>query len=85
MLVDAEAAELHKLLLYEHGGHFKSHADTEKVPGMFATLDAQLPSDFTGGAFVVRHRGAQRTFVADESHPGVPPSSAATFLTMPTA
>jgi hypothetical protein len=62
-------AELYKLLLYETGGHFKPHTDTEKVPGMFATLVVQLPSVFTGGAFVVRHHEAQRSFVADESDP----------------
>jgi hypothetical protein len=62
-------AELYKLLLYEPGGHFKPHADTEKVPGMFATLVVQLPSVFTGGTFVVRHHGIQRSFVADVSDP----------------
>jgi hypothetical protein len=29
---------LYKLLLYEPGGHFKVHRDTEKEPGMFATM-----------------------------------------------
>lgn len=31
-------AHLYKLLLYETGGHFKPHKDTEKEPGMFGTL-----------------------------------------------
>ena len=58
-------AELYKLLFYEVGGHFKPHTDTEKVPGMFATLIVQLPSYFSGGDFVVRHHGVQHSFVAD--------------------
>jgi hypothetical protein len=31
-------ARLYKLLVYESGGHFKIHRDTEKEAGMFATL-----------------------------------------------
>jgi hypothetical protein len=48
------------MLVYEEGGHFKPHRDTEKADGMFATLIVQFPSDFTGGELVVRHRGAER-------------------------
>ncbi|KAL8884709.1 MAG: hypothetical protein Q9215_007305 [Flavoplaca cf. flavocitrina] len=47
-------ADLHKLLLYEEGGFFKTHRDTEKAPGMFATLVIMLPSDHQGGEVVVR-------------------------------
>ncbi|KAL1596514.1 hypothetical protein SLS60_009161 [Paraconiothyrium brasiliense] len=43
-------AELHKMLLYEKGGMFKRHQDTEKVAGMFGTLVICLPSQHTGGA-----------------------------------
>jgi hypothetical protein len=32
------SAELYKMLLYDTGGFFLPHRDTEKVPGMFATL-----------------------------------------------
>ena len=52
-------AELHKLLLYNPGGHFKAHRDTEKAAGMFGTLILQLPSEFTGGDLVVRHGGEE--------------------------
>jgi hypothetical protein len=45
-------ANLYKLLLYETGGHFLAHRDTEKEPGMFGTLIIQLPSTFTGGDLV---------------------------------
>ena len=40
------ASELYKLLLYEKGNHFSTHRDTEKSPGMFATLTITLPSDY---------------------------------------
>lgn len=41
------AARLHKLLLYEKGGHFSPHRDSEgKAPGQFATLVICLPSNF---------------------------------------
>ena len=56
-------AELYKCLLYETGGFFKPHKDTEKSAGMFGTLVVQLPSSFTGGQFVARHgASAPRTF-----------------------
>lgn len=47
-------AELFKLLVYQEGGHFKFHQDTEKAPGMFATLIIQLPSRCQGGSLVCR-------------------------------
>ena len=48
-------AELYKLLLYEEGGHFKPHRDSEKEDGMFATLIVQLPSIFAGNDLIVNH------------------------------
>jgi predicted 2-oxoglutarate/Fe(II)-dependent dioxygenase YbiX len=53
------SAELHKLLLYETGGFFVGHRDTEKAPGMFATLVVVLPSDFAGGELIVRNKGRE--------------------------
>jgi len=50
------AAELYKLLIYDAGSFFMNHRDTEKAPGMFATLVVVLPSIYTGGELVVRHR-----------------------------
>ena len=55
-------SNLYKLLLYEQGGHFKPHCDTEKEPGMFGTLVIQLPSKFTGGALHVRHGGVEKVY-----------------------
>ena len=54
-------ANLYKMLLYEPGGFFKKHRDTEKEPGMFGTLIVQLPSKFTGGALAIEHSGEKRT------------------------
>ena len=58
-------AHLHKLLLYEEGGHSKVRIDsTEKLEkGMFATLVLQLPTEkgYTGGVLMVKHRNVMRT------------------------
>ncbi|EFJ36725.1 hypothetical protein SELMODRAFT_403361 [Selaginella moellendorffii] len=60
MGLDSTALELdvklYKLLLYEAGGHFKFHRDTEKEDGMFATMILQLPTStgHSGGALAVR-------------------------------
>jgi len=53
------AAELYKLLVYDQGSFFVSHRDTEKAPGMFATLVIVLPSISAGGDVVVRHKGRE--------------------------
>ncbi|KAI5124283.1 hypothetical protein M0805_005130 [Coniferiporia weirii] len=47
--------ELYKLLLYD----FLPHQDTEKAPGMLATIIIVLPSSYTGGQVHVSH-GAQK-------------------------
>ncbi len=52
-------AEFYKLLLYGEGGFFVGHRDTEKAPGMFATLVVVLPSAHGGGDLVVRHAGRE--------------------------
>jgi len=49
-------AELYKMLVYDTGSFFVGHRDTEKAPGMFATLVVVLPSRSTGGELFVRHR-----------------------------
>jgi hypothetical protein len=53
---DPIEAEFYKLLIYDQGSFFVSHRDTEKSPGMFATLVIALPSVCTGGALIVRHK-----------------------------
>jgi hypothetical protein len=51
------SAKLYKLLIYETGSFFAPHRDSEKTPGMFATLVVCLPSRHEGGTLVVRHDG----------------------------
>lgn len=48
-------AELYKLLVYDPGGFFLAHRDSEKAPGMFGTLLLQLPSPHSGGELHIRH------------------------------
>ena len=50
-------AALYKLLIYERGGFFALHRDTEKADGMVATLVISLPVSGTGGELVIRHQG----------------------------
>ena len=52
----------YKLVLYEKGGFFLPHRDTEKAPGMFATLVVQLPAEHKGGELVVQHNGEEKIF-----------------------
>jgi hypothetical protein len=49
------SATLYKLLVYETGGLFRPHRDTEKSDGMFGTLVLVLPSVHVGGELIVRH------------------------------
>lgn len=58
-------ASLYKLLLYEPGGFFAPHRDSEKAARMFATLVVCLPSAHQGGELVVEHEG--RAYHADFS------------------
>jgi len=53
------SAELYKLLIYDEGSFFIRHRDTEKAPGMFATLIIVLPSLHQGGELLIRHRDQQ--------------------------
>lgn len=55
------SARLYKMLIYDEGSFFVSHRDTEKTPGMFATLVVVLPSLHEGGNLVVRHSGREVT------------------------
>ena len=48
-------ARPYKLLIYEPGGFFSAHRDTEKADGMIATLSITLPAAGTGGELIVRH------------------------------
>ena len=72
-------AQLYKLLLYETGGFFKPHRDSEKAPGMFGTLVVVLPSAYTGGELVVEHGKHKQTF---DHATGAQPEAAFTFSYM---
>jgi hypothetical protein len=52
---DQVEVRLYKLLVYEKGGFFLAHRDSEKHEGMVASLIVVLPNAFEGGALVVRH------------------------------
>ncbi|KAJ3033570.1 hypothetical protein HDV00_006055 [Rhizophlyctis rosea] len=59
-------ANLYKVVYYEEGGFFVTHRDSEKEPGMFATLVVQLPSKHEGGGLHIRHKGETEVFKFDE-------------------
>ena len=74
-LVDQEIeAVLYKLLIYETGGFFLPHKDSEKADGMFGTLVICLPSKHTGGSLLVRFAGEEKVidFSDDASNYKVP-------------
>ena len=57
----AAGARPYKLLIYEPGGFFAAHRDSEKADGMVGTLSVSLPavSAGVGGDLVVRHGGRE--------------------------
>ena len=61
--IDRLDARLYKLLVYERGGFFAAHRDTEKAHGMIATLSVSLPVAGDGGELLVRHQ--DREIVVD--------------------
>ena len=63
-------AEFYKLLIYEKGGFFAAHRDTEKSPGMFGTLVFALPSAHEGGDLLVRHAGRETIIRLCNDAPG---------------
>ncbi len=65
-------AEPYKLLMYDTGGFFLPHRDTEKLPGTFGSLILSLPSRHSGGELVLRHQGReQRVDFGSEFDPSV--------------
>lgn len=56
-------AELYKINIYTAPtGCFKAHVDTPRGGNMFGSLVVCLPSQFTGGALIARHRGQEVTY-----------------------
>ena len=62
-------AQLYKLLVYEPGGFFAPHRDTEKADGMIATLSVSLPVSGAGGELIVRHRDREVRIDMDANEP----------------
>jgi hypothetical protein len=56
------SAELYTVNVYLAGGHFAPHKDTPRGSDMFGTLVVCLPSQFTNGQLVLRHRGVVQKF-----------------------
>ena len=63
-------AEFYKLLVYDEGGFFLPHRDTEKEGGMFGTLVVALPSAHEGGELLVRHAGREAVVDLRGTDPG---------------
>ncbi|KAH6891853.1 hypothetical protein BKA70DRAFT_1571656 [Coprinopsis sp. MPI-PUGE-AT-0042] len=53
--------ELDKLLLFERGSSILPHRETEKAPGMFATVTVVLPTEYNGGQICLSHSGMSET------------------------
>jgi hypothetical protein len=56
------AAELYTVNVYTGGGHFAPHKDTPRGSDMFGTLVVCLPSQYSNGKLVLRHRGVVQKF-----------------------
>ncbi len=69
-------AQLYKLLIYETGGFFAAHRDTEKADGMVATLSVSLPVSGTGGELAVRHRDREVRIDMNAAEPSELPYAA---------
>lgn len=58
-------AKLYKLLIYQKGGFFLPHQDSEKRKNMVASMVVMLPSKFGGGELIVQHDGKTKRFTFD--------------------
>jgi hypothetical protein len=72
-------ARLYKLLVYEKGGFFLPHRDSEKHDRMVASMIVVLPNPFEGGTLVVRHGAGKQTLTFDEAAAGKAPRYAAFY------
>lgn len=72
-------ARLYKLLVYEKGGFFLPHRDSEKQDGMVASLVVVLANPFEGGALIVRHGAVKQTLPFEQAAQGTTPCYAAFY------
>jgi hypothetical protein len=54
--------KLYKMHIYQKGGHFKQHVDTQHGPDHLATLVISLPHPFVGGNLVVSDHDEEKSF-----------------------
>lgn len=71
---NAPTAELYNLNIYASGGHFAPHKDTPRGGDMLGTLVVCLPSQFSNGAFVLKHHGVFQIYewgraIRDQAEP----------------
>jgi len=76
---DRLESKLYKLLVYDKGGFFLPHRDSEKQDRMIASLIVVLPSKFEGGELIVRHTAAKVTLDFKEAAVGKTPCFAAFY------
>ena len=67
---DRLETRLYKLLVYEKGGFFLPHRDSEKHDRMVASLIVVLPNPFEGGRLIVRHGAAKQKLAFEEAAAG---------------
>lgn len=63
-------AEFQSFLIYEEGGFFQPHQDTEKVDGMIGSLVIMLPTEHEGGDLIIEHAG--KTYPITFKKPRIP-------------
>lgn len=76
---DQLEARLYKLLVYQRGGFFLPHRDSEKQNRMVASLIIVLPNPFEGGRLIVRHGGREQEMNFEEAAAGKLPCFAAFY------
>jgi len=76
---DQLEAGLYKLLVYEKGGFFLPHCDSEKHDRMVASLIVVLPNPFEGGGLIVRHGAVQQKLTFEDAAAGKVPCYAAFY------
>lgn len=77
--VDRLEARLYKLLVYEKGGFFLPHRDSEKHDRMIASLIVVLPNRFEGGRLVVQHGEVHQKLSFEDAAAGKIPCYAAFY------
>ncbi|HVX13657.1 MAG TPA: 2OG-Fe(II) oxygenase [Pirellulales bacterium] len=76
---DRLEARLYKLLVYEKGGFFLPHRDSEKQNRMVASLIVVLPNQFEGGRLIIRHGAEKQALNFEEAAAGKSPCFAAFY------